>query len=429
MHLTHLGGEHTVTGSCHLLQTEGVNILIDCGLAQGSDRTADMSSWPVAPGDVDFLFLTHAHIDHIGRTPELIRHGFKGEILCSHPTKELLLPLLSDALRFTDLPRSERESLLEAIDDQSWGFEFGREFDLKKGVRFKLGRAGHILGSSFIRFELPHEGSIVFSGDLGAKDTPILCDPDISDPCDLLVLESTYGDRLHGDRTLRTKRLENLLNHTLSKGGKALIPCFALGRTQELLYEMDRLNITERWNVPVYVDSPLGMELTRVYHSLSPYWDTESKALYKSGDHPFHFQKLFAVRDVEHHDELVETDAPMIVLAGSGMCTGGRIVDYLKAGLRDKRNAILFVGYQAGGTLGRDIIQCKGRPGAHVVVEGQRCDVRAQIHQMTGYSAHADQQGLVDWVRAMGRVPKEIKLVHGEKKAKAALRKALKLRG
>ncbi len=200
MQLTHLGGEHSVTGSCHLMQYAGVNMLVDCGLAQGADWVAPLTSWPVQPREIDYLFLTHAHIDHIGRLPELLDSGFRGEILCTHPTKALLEPLLSDALNFTDYPRLRKQALLEQIDELSWGFEFERIFDLKKGMRFQFQRAGHILGSSFIRFDLSENSSIVFSGDLGARDTPILRDPAPCESCDVLVLESTYGNRNHGDR-------------------------------------------------------------------------------------------------------------------------------------------------------------------------------------------------------------------------------------
>jgi len=425
MHLTHRGGEHTVTGSCHLLQSNGLNILVDCGMAQGHDAVAPMQSWPVSPKDIDFLFLTHAHIDHIGRIPELIHNGFKGEILCTHPTKALLEPLLSDALRFTDMSKKARQHVLHRIDELSYGFEFNEDFTLKKGIHFKLGRAGHILGSCFIRFDLSDHRSIVFSGDLGSKDTPILCDPDVSDPCDLLVLESTYGDRNHGDRTHRTERLGQVLKQSLADHGKVFIPAFALGRTQELIYEMDRLDIAARENVPVYIDSPLGLELTRLYHTQAPFWDKEARELYAGGDHPLNFENLYAVRNYEQHQDIVEAEGPMIVLAGSGMCTGGRILDHLQKGIEDRRNDILFVGYQARGTLGREIQHYAHKPGGYVHIDGKRCDVHARVHQLTGYSAHADQQGLVDWVKSMGDMPGEIHLVHGEEGAKRALGKVL----
>jgi metallo-beta-lactamase family protein len=223
-----------------LLQVHGLNILVDCGLAQGNDVVAPMDRWPVAPGDVDYLFLTHAHLDHIGRVPELIRRGFRGEIITTHATKALLNPMLEDALGFHDLSRKEAAGLVEDVDSLSWGFEYGQPFDLGKQVTFMLGRAGHILGSCWIQFSISGEGVVVFSGDLGAADTPVLCDPDIPEGCDVLILESTYGDRLHGDRRDRFTRFEKILEHALKDGGKVFIPAFALGRTQKLIYEMDR---------------------------------------------------------------------------------------------------------------------------------------------------------------------------------------------
>jgi metallo-beta-lactamase family protein len=441
MNLTHLGGQNTVTGSCHLLQCNGVNILVDCGLAQGSDTVGPMAGWPVAPGDIDFVFLTHAHIDHIGRVPELIQRGFRGEIITTHPTRALLNPMLEDAMGFGDLSEKEAESISRRIEEMGWGFEFNQTFDLSKGIRFRLGRAGHILGSCWVQFDIPGEGRVVFSGDLGNRDTPILCDPDIPDGCDLLVLESTYGDRLHGDRKDRQKRLGAVLKHALADKGKVFIPAFALGRTQELIYEMDRIRqgagvgrgkrekeLTAQnteFNIPVFIDSPLGLKITEIYSSLDSFWDKEAKELKARGDHPIDFQGLYAVRRHSDHLELCEADGPMVVLAGSGMCTGGRIVDHLRSGIEDARNDILFVGYQARGTLGRDLVHYGRRPGGYVVIDGERHDIHARIHALTGYSAHADQQGLVAWVRGMGEMPKEIRLVHGEESAKRGLSDAL----
>jgi metallo-beta-lactamase family protein len=421
MHLTHLGGENTVTGSCHLLQYNGVNVLVDCGLAQGGDKIAPMTAWPVAPGDIDFVFLTHAHIDHIGRVSELIQKGFEGEIITTHPTRALLDPMLKDAMGFADLSEKEAASISRRIDEAAWGFETNRTFDLSKGIRFTLGRAGHILGSCWVQFDLPGEGRVIFSGDLGSTDTPILCDPDIPEGCDLLVLESTYGDRLHGDRKDRQKRLGAVLKHALADKGKVFIPAFALGRTQELIYEMDRLFDGGLDKAPVFVDSPLGLEITEIYSGLSEFWDQEARQMAGRGDHPIDFKGLYAVRHHSDHLALCEADGPMIILAGSGMCTGGRIVDHLRSGLGDARNDVLFVGYQAGGTPGRDLLRYGNRPGGYVYLDGERRDIHARVHQLTGYSAHADQRGLVEWVRAMGEMPKEIRLVHGEEGAKRGL--------
>ncbi|MBN1105566.1 MAG: MBL fold metallo-hydrolase, partial [Deltaproteobacteria bacterium] len=223
--LVSLGGATGVTGSCHLLQAQGLNILIDCGIPQGRDTAVPMEQWPVLPREIHFLFLTHAHIDHIGRVPELVRRGFKGEILCTHGTKALLGPMLRDAMSLAGNPQEEAGRLEQVIDGLSWGFEYNETFDLKRAIRFRLYRAGHILGSCVIRLECRGpDWAVVFSGDLGAKDTPILPDPEIPDPCDLLVLESTYGDRNHDDRKQRVARLGRLLQRALSDGGRVLIP-------------------------------------------------------------------------------------------------------------------------------------------------------------------------------------------------------------
>jgi metallo-beta-lactamase family protein len=422
-----------VTGSCHMLMAEGLTIMVDCGSSQGHDQALPIAEWPVSPSEIDYLFLTHAHIDHIGRLPELVRMGFCGEIITTHPTKALLAPMLRDALGFSDLGKTEIERTLDTIDELSWGFEYGQSFSLKKGIEFKLGRAGHILGSCFIRF-FGKGWSVIFSGDLGARETPILCDPDCPEPCDLLILESTYGDRLHEDRHLRVERLGSILRRALADRGKVLIPAFALGRTQELLYEMDRVFSDPQWSPsgphpPVFIDSPLGIELTRIYAGLSPYWDDEARAYLRDGDHPIDFDQLYTVAGHRDHLQLLDLPGPAIIIAGSGMCTGGRIVEHLRAGLEDPSNDVFFVGYQAEGTPGREIIRYHDRPGGYVRIDGEKVLIRAGIHVLTGYSAHADQRGLIEWVASMGQKPGEIKLVHGEPAAQQALAAELDHRG
>lgn len=432
--IIHLGGCKTVTGSCHLLSAKGLHIVIDCGLVQGSDAALAMKEWPVKPAEIDFLFLTHAHIDHIGRLPELLQNGFRGEIIASHPTKALLAPMLRDAAEIQQVRGAESgqtgrwqtEQVLAAVDELCWGFEYNETFDLNKGLRFTLGRAGHILGSSFVRFESRDaEWAVIFSGDLGAKHTPLLPDPDPPDECDLLILESTYGDRLHEDRTERVERLGRVLARCLADDGKVFIPAFSLGRTQELLFELNRLwgdpkqGIGSR--VPVCIDSPLGLEITRIYSHLQAFWDKEASALLKHGDDPLDFAQLYAVTRFRDHRELVHMDGPAVIIAGSGMCTGGRIIDHLQGGLEESRNEVLFVGYQAEGTLGRSILKYAEKPGGYAVLGGQRVEIRAKVQTLSGYSAHADQRGLIEWVQAMPARPGCIKLVHGASQARSAL--------
>ncbi|MBF0395159.1 MAG: MBL fold metallo-hydrolase [Desulfobacterales bacterium] len=430
--ITHLGAEHSVTGSCHLLQVQGLNILIDCGITQGSETLVTMNQWPVKPSDINFLFLTHAHIDHIGRVPELIQNGFKGEIICTHATQALLPLMLQDALNFSDLSKDKIEKIISDIEKLSWGFEYQQSFDLRKGIKFSLGRAGHILGSCWIRFELPDGFNIVFSGDLGAKNTPILPDPDIPEPCDLLIMESTYGDKTHEDRTLRVQKLGNVLIKALSDKGKVLIPAFALGRVQELIYEMDRLFLdpgfpflNSKTPIPVFIDSPLGLRITEIYSSLSEYWDKEAKELLQKGDHPIKFKSLYGVENHADHIKLMDISSPAIIVAGSGMCNGGRIIDHLKTGLNNPKTDILFVGYQAKGTIGREILTNKDKSDRSVLIDGKSYPNKASVHQLTGYSGHADQQGLIEWARAIN--PKLVKLIHGEQTAQSELKKQLTL--
>ncbi len=439
--IIHLGGEKCVTGSCHLLQTRGLNIMVDCGLAQGSDATVPMDNWPVRPDQVDFLFVTHAHIDHIGRLPELIQNGFAGEMIATHATKALLEPMLKDALGFMSLKRSQIDRIENSLDELSWGFEYNARFDLPKGLQFMLQTTGHILGSCSVHLQAENQAwSVLFSGDLGAKNTPLLPDPEIPEPADLVLLEATYGDRLHEDRAHRIQRLGCILNQALEDRGKVFIPAFALGRTQELIYEMDRLISDSRWRgefpmfspeaaVPVFVDTPLGLEITGIYAKLAEFWDREAGELRRSGDHPLTFKGLYGIENPKEHQELMRMQGPAVIIAGSGMCTGGRIVDHLIAGLPRSENDVCFVGYQAIGTPGRGIQQYAGTPGAYVYLDGRKVPIEAGIHILTGYSAHADQSGLLEWVRAMPHRPAVIKLVHGEPPARKSLARILRSEG
>ena len=417
MKISHLGAKDCVTGSCHLIETnpgsaDSVNILVDCGTAYGDDPVLPFDRFPVPPDKLNYLFLTHAHIDHIGRVPDLIDAGFEGEIICTHATKALLLPMLRDAMSFSNKTDKDIHRLESLIDELAWGFELNETFTLKKKITFKLSNAGHILGSCFILFNFPdHQGKnyrVIFSGDLGCTDTPILPNPDPPESCDLLILESTYGDRTHPNRKGRIAVLQKLLQKALADKGIVYIPAFSLGRTQELLYELDRIEL----KIPVFVDSPLGLQITKIYSDMKAYWDQDAKDLEAKGDHPFDFKGLYAVEKYQDHQQLLNIKGPAVIIAGSGMCTGGRIVDHLRQGLKDPANNIFFVGYQAKGTPGRKMIE-------------KKIPVKAGIHTLTAYSAHADQQMLVDWVRAMPEPPREIQLVHGEAEARQALAKAL----
>ena len=278
---------------------------------------------------------------------------------------------------------------------------------------------------------------MVFSGDLGASHTPILADPAIPEPCDLLIMESTYGDRCHEDRRQRIQRLGEALTRALSDSAKVFIPAFSLGRTQELIYEMDRLFSDPEWQrefpslngakskIPVFIDSPLGQKITTVYAGLSKFWDQEAQELFRSGDHPIDFEQLYTVKSYQEHQQLLSMNGPAVIIAGSGMCTGGRIVNHLKGGLKDPKNDVFFVSYQAEGTPGRDIIRYSQRPGGYVRLRGKKVFIHAKVHGLSGYSAHADQRDLLNWVQSIPEKPRSIKLIHGEVDAQNTLRNKL----
>jgi len=445
--IQHHGATTGVTGSCHELNVGPAGVLIDCGLFQGQEegRGANASNLTIDfPIDhIRALIVTHVHIDHVGRIPYLLAAGFEGPIICSEPSAIMLPEILEDALKigFTrDRALIERvlgliRSRIVAVPYGQWHTVFDAD---SHALRVRLQRAGHILGSAYVECEARDgdiQERIVFSGDLGAPHAPLLPEPQPPEKTDRLVIESTYGDKDHEDRETRRYRLKAVLEHALEDGGTVLVPAFSIGRTQELLYEIESL-IAEfgessiegelTWkNLEIVVDSPLAAEFTRIYDQLKPFWDEEAKDLVQQGRHPLSFDQLTVINDHKDHLEAVEylakTHRPCVVLAGSGMCAGGRVVNYLKAMLGDKRNDVLFVGYQAAGTPGRDILTYGPRSG-WVELDGERYDIRARIHQVGGYSAHAGQSDLVRFVEGISQSPSEIRIVHGDRAAKLALK-------
>lgn len=439
MQLKHHGGHRGVTGSCHQLSfSSGQSVLVDCGLFQGADANEhpDLEiEFPLS--GIEALLLTHVHIDHVGRLPYLLAAGFTGPIYCTAPTAKMLPLTIEDALKI-GFTRNERmiKAFQDVVKSRLRPLKYGVWHEILPGVTIRLQPAGHILGSCYIEIE-SNGKRCVFSGDLGAPHAPLLKDPVSPEKADLLVLESTYGDKCHRGREQRQQTLEKVLRRTLDDKGVTIIPAFSLGRTQELLYEMngifERLHSQEGRSilksVDVIVDSPLASRFTEVYKDLQPYWDAEAHQVLKYDDQPLVFENLTTIEDHEEHmstmSYLDKSDLPAIVIAGSGMCTGGRVMNYLKRFIGKPSTDILFVGYQSGGTPGRQIQS--GRDS--VRLDGKDYQVQADVHTISGYSAHADQENLIDFVTQMKSPPGEVVLVHGEDRPKAELRKRLESRG
>jgi len=447
--IVHHGATNGVTGSCHELQADAQNaVLIDCGLFQGAETSAKGSSFDLLSIEfpvqhIKALVVTHCHIDHVGRIPYLMSAGFEGPIYCSEPTAALLPLVLEDAVKIGFTKNKQLiDRFIKVLRNRIVAVPYGQWqkidlFESEKHLKIKFKPAGHILGSAYIECDV-NQQRVTFSGDLGGPYTPLLPNPKPPYKTDVLVLESTYGDKSHINRKQRKTQLKNRIIQCLQNKGMILIPAFSIGRTQELLYELEeiiRQNRRKRvyqqlvWDdLEVIVDSPLASKFTEVYKTLKPYWDAEARLKVKQGRHPLSFEQITTINDHQEHLATVEylkkTARPCIVLAASGMCAGGRIVNYLKALIEDSRTDILFVGYQATGTAGR-VIQKYAEDHGYVEMDGQRYTINAGVYTLSGYSAHADQATLIKFVKRMRVKPKEIRLVHGDEEAKGILKNKL----
>ncbi|WP_274023311.1 MBL fold metallo-hydrolase RNA specificity domain-containing protein [Vibrio parahaemolyticus] len=428
MKVLHHGGKDTVTGSCHELQLERGSILVDCGLFQGKDALLGRQNRSLtiefSLTKVKALVLTHAHIDHIGRLPWLLAAGFRGKIYCTRATAELVPLMLADGLKLQlGLGQQQRQHILNLIKQRLVPCDYHNWISIKGLAYLRFQPAGHILGSAYLEFKLSNNEVVVFSGDLGPSNTPLLPDPIPPVKADYLFIESTYGDKHHESVKGRSTRLLSIIEHALEDGGVIVIPAFSVGRTQELLFDIEQLLYQESLHnaLPVILDSPLAREVTKTYRRFKKLWGKEAKKRVVQHRHPLGFEQCITIETHAEHMRLVNrlasTSEPAIVVAASGMCEGGRVVNYLEALLPDSRNDVLFAGYQAEGTLGRQI-----QDGANTVeIAGKQIIVKAQIHTISGYSAHADQSDLIRFVEGIHPPPKEVHLIHGESVAKAEL--------
>lgn len=456
--ILHHGAVTGVTGSCHELQfDENKSILIDCGIFQGSDQSPHGQA-DAANLELDFsislvkaLVVTHCHIDHAGRIPWLLAAGFDGPIFCSYPTATLLPLMLADAAKI-GITRDKRiiKKLVAKVESMLKPVEYNEWAEINHLLSIRLQRAGHILGSAYVECDAKHDASkqnkrIVFSGDLGAPHAPLLPAPVSPEKCDVLIIESTYGDKNHEERINRKSRLKAIIERCFQDKGVVLIPAFSLGRTQELMYEFEQIiheesssegkdDESNQWrHIEVILDSPLANRLTKAYRDLKPYWDEEAQDVIKQGRYPLTFNQLYPIESHNDHKSTVKylkkSARPTLVIAASGMCNGGRITRYLKALLADKRTDILFTGYQARNSLGRQILK-QGPKNGWVKIDDEKYTIHAKVHQIGGYSAHADQQNLLDFIEKIAVHPEEIRIVHGDQGAKNSLKEEiLKIRG
>lgn len=454
--IQHHGAVSGVTGSCHQLWlTAQQSILIDCGLFQGAETSGqgaggDSLAIEFPLQSVQALVATHVHIDHIGRLPWLIGAGFNKPVLCTQPSAMLMPTVLEDAF-MVGIKRDAQlaERFVNQVGKLIQGHPYNQWITIVDSpevvCRIRFQQAGHIIGSAWVECDVNYPKQklnrrIVFSGDLGAPHAPMLPAPKSPYRADVVVLESTYGDRLHEARRNRKARLKAVLEQALADGGTVLVPAFSIGRTQELLYELEDIltqakahpmaaDNTDWSNLPIILDSPLATRFTHLYRQLKPYWDAEALKRVSQGRRPLGFEQLLTVETHGQHramlNRLAHTRQPAVVIAGSGMCNAGRIVNYLKAMLGDHRHNVVFVGYQAQGTPG-SLIQRYGPAGGYVDLEGERLPIAAGVHTLGGYSAHADQKGLVRFVTGMRQWPEEVRLVHGSAQAKAVLGGKLK---
>ena len=449
MKLIFVGAAHEVTGSCHYLNACGKNILVDYGMEQGVN-VFENCELPVAEASIDYVLLTHAHVDHSGMIPQLTARGFRGQIYTTEATADLCSIMLRDcahiqmqetewknrkAKRREGMEVSEPVYTMEDADAairQLVPCSYGKEIDLCEGIKIRFTDVGHLLGSASIEVWATEGGTtrkIVFSGDIGNKNHTLIKDPTFTQEADYVVMESTYGDRFHAESTLDyVTELASIIKKTMDKGGNVVIPSFAVGRTQEILYYLRKIKearlVKGHENFPVYVDSPLAVEATNIfYKNEETCFDEDAMKLVEAGINPISFPGLHLTITSEESKEINFDNEPKVIISASGMCEAGRIRHHLKHNLWRPECTILFVGYQAAGTLGRALVEGL----KEVKLFGETIYVRATIGQLAGMSGHADKNGLIEWVKGFKEKPGKVFLVHGDDGSCKALAECLKM--
>ena len=452
MNITFLGAAKTVTGSNFLVEGAGKKFLVDCGMYQGKikDELENEAPFLYDVNEIDFMLLTHAHIDHSGRIPKLYNEGYRGPIYATKATCDLCSIMLPDSGHIQEQENEWKNKKrkrkgqkeippLYTAEDATKCLEifkpikYDEVIEIDENIHVRFNDAGHMLGSSIIEVWVKEDGKevkTVFSGDIGNNNIPLLSEPTMLEDADYLVLESTYGDRLHVDTENKAELFLEIVSETLDNGGTVVIPSFAVGRTQEILYELDVIKEEKSkdakfkkeyetlMRAPVYVDSPLAISATEVFKENEDLFDDEAKAVMESGDNPLEFPGLKFTRTSEESKALNESDIPSIIISASGMCEVGRIKHHLKHNIWNPKSTILFVGYQAPGTLGRIIVDGAKR----VKIFGEEFNVNARVEYLEGYSGHADQQWLLNFVYSFIKKPKHIFLVHGEPNGQLVLK-------
>lgn len=449
MYITFHGAARSVTGSKHLLEINGTTILLDCGLVQGRRKESSEANrnLPFDSSKIDLMILSHAHIDHSGNIPNLVKSGFTGDIICTPATRDLCATMLRDSghiqerdAEFVNKKRARKgEAPIESIYTQEDAvralnnfitMNYYRRREIAKGIHLTFYDAGHMLGSAIVVLDIVDQATnrerrLVFSGDLGREHIPIIRDPDTIDGADFLIMESTYGNRTHDSYPNAEKRLEAIVNQTYHAGGALIMPAFAVGRTQQIVYTLHRL-----WEngdiprIPIYVDSPLAVDATSVFQLHPETYDDEIRQFISDANvrNPFGFDDLTYVRSLSQSKQLNFKREPCIIISASGMAEFGRIVHHLKNRIEDNKNTVLITGWQAQHTLGRRLVEGKKL----VKIFGEEYDVKARVEVIDGFSGHADMNELTNWVGAMKKRPQKTWLVHGETESSEAFQQTLK---